>query len=46
MSKAHFPTLTLSFLTTRHLVPHMHCNLVACQQDAQVTSHFLGSCSC
>ena len=36
-------TLTLSFLTTRHLVPRLHCNLVASQQEAQATSRFLNT---
>ena len=31
--------LTLCQLTTRHLVTRLHCNLVACQQLAHVTSH-------
>ena len=38
MSKAHFTTLMLSSLTIRHLVPHLHCNLVACQQWSHATS--------
>ena len=33
--------LTLRFLTTRHLVPRLYRNLVACQQDAHATSRFL-----
>jgi len=41
MNKVHFPTLTLGSLTTRHLVPRLHCNLVACQQWAHVTSHVI-----
>jgi hypothetical protein len=32
--------LTLSSLTTRHLVPRLHCDLVACQRKALATSHF------
>jgi hypothetical protein len=39
MSLAHFTTVTLSLLTTRHLVSRLHCNLVACQQQAHMTSH-------
>ena len=39
LSKAQLTTLTLCQLTTRHLVPLLHCNLVACQQLAHVTSH-------
>lgn len=47
MSKAPFTPLTLSFLTTQHLVPRLHCNLVACQQNAHATSRFLkGPLSC
>ena len=39
LNKAQLTTLTLGQLTTRHLVPRLHCNLVACQQLAHVTSH-------
>lgn len=39
VSKANYTTLTLSLLTMRHLVPYLHCNLVACQQQVHVTSH-------
>jgi hypothetical protein len=39
LNKVQLTTLTLSQLTTRHLVPRLHCNLVACQQLAHVTSH-------
>lgn len=35
-SKAPLPTLTLSSLTTRHLVPRMHCIVNACQQRVHV----------
>jgi len=41
LSKAQKTTLTLYFLTTRHLVSRLHCNLVACQQNAHVTGHIL-----
>jgi hypothetical protein len=37
LSKAQNTTLSLGQLTTRHLVPRLHCNLVACQQLAHAT---------
>ena len=37
LSKAQNPTLSLGQLTTQHLVPRLHCNLVACQQLAHAT---------
>jgi len=37
LSKAQNITLSLRQLTTRHLVPRLHCNLVACQQLAHAT---------
>lgn len=40
-SKAQKTTLTLSLLTMRHLVPYLHCDLVACQQRAHCTSAVL-----
>ncbi len=42
-AKPIFTTLTLSFLTTRHLVPRLHCILDACQQEAHATSRFLNT---
>jgi len=44
LSKAQNPTLSLGQLTTRHLVPRLHCNLVACQQLAHATrcTHTIG----
>ncbi len=41
LSKAQKTTLTLSSLTTRHLVPRLHCILDACQQSAHATSRIL-----
>jgi hypothetical protein len=41
MNKVHVTTLTLGQLTTQHLVPRLHCNLVACQQLAQATCRFV-----
>jgi hypothetical protein len=38
LSKAQKTALTLCLLTTQHLVPRLHCNLVACQQQAHATS--------
>jgi hypothetical protein len=38
LSKAQQTTLPLGQLTTRHLVPRLHCNLVSCQQLAHTTS--------
>lgn len=35
--KGQNPTLSLGQLTTRYLVPRLHCNLVACQQFAHAT---------
>jgi hypothetical protein len=32
--------LTLSSLTMRHLVPYLHCDLVACQQRTQAAGRF------
>jgi len=37
LSKAQKTTLTLCPLTIRHLVPHLHCILDACQQWAHTT---------
>jgi len=37
LSKAQNTTLSLGQLTTRHLVPRLHCNLVSCQQLAHPT---------
>ena len=44
LSKAQNPTLSLGQLTTLHLVPRLHCNLVACQQLAHATrcTHTIG----
>ena len=41
LGKAQKTTLSLGELTTRHLVPRLHCNLVACQQLAHTTSRIL-----
>lgn len=42
--KAQNPTLSLGQLTTRYLVPRLHCNLVACQQLSHATrcTHTIG----
>jgi hypothetical protein len=39
LNKVQKATLSLGRLTTRHLVPRLHCNLVACQQSAHVASY-------
>ena|GEM_PF-2545664 len=39
LNKVQKATLSLGRLTTRHLVPRLHCDLVACQQSAHVAGH-------
>jgi len=41
LGKARNTTLSLRQLTTRHLVPRLHCNLVACQQLAHTTGSII-----
>ena len=37
LSKVQNTTFSLEELTTRYLLPHMHCNLIACQQLSHAT---------
>ncbi len=41
LNKTQKTTPTLSPLTTRHLVPRLHFNLVACQQSVRATCRIL-----
>ncbi|MDD2450686.1 MAG: hypothetical protein PHU67_02105 [Sulfurovum sp.] len=41
LNKVQIATLPLGWFTMRHLVPYLHCDLVACQQPAHTTSCIL-----